>query len=177
MSTDDNATNVRSSDPATTPASVPLTFAEARVADRDVQGAWTGRVLDGDPRAVEAACVRHGMSPATRIDEVLGDALHLISPIIGIMRLDGEDLHRTERLCLASHLLKVAANARERPADATVATDATAALGRLRDFVFTKTNLEPYIAANVDAVDSTCAPVTLSGDLNALVDALARLKS
>lgn len=64
-----------------------------------------------DPGVLAAVALRHGMHPSPRPEELFADVQHLVSPIVGHMRLDGEFGHRLERLSLVLALAERAQRA------------------------------------------------------------------
>lgn len=80
--------------------------------DEGSQGVTVEQLL-ANPEVLAAACLRHGMHPDPSPTELFADVQHLLEPIVGLMRLDGEDGYRLDRLTLALALARRAQRADE----------------------------------------------------------------
>src|SRR5665647_1044827 len=77
-----------------------------------VRAEVTNQQMIADPAVLAAALGRHGAGQDRKPEDLPGDVCHLLSPIIGRMRVDAfADPHVLERLQLALALAKLAAEA------------------------------------------------------------------
>lgn len=77
-----------------------------------VRAEVTSQQMIADPAVLNAACGRHGVGQDRTPDDLPGDVCHLLSPLIGRMRMDAfADPRTIERLQVALALAKLAAEA------------------------------------------------------------------
>ena len=79
--------------------------------DAETRYAWINRLFERDPSVLAAVAARHGMGSQVDEEAALRDVQHLLSPLVGMMRMNDEELWRVERLSLA---LQVARRAEAR---------------------------------------------------------------